>query len=233
MRRAPPPGTTRPAEGAHQHAPERAAQGLRPPVGELGGHAVLLRPPGLDRGASTRRPRPTRPPAAIGRTVLRGSYPWPLDAERRREPERPAGRGHAARVAHPRPGPVRLLHHAGRLRRAADEHQPDADPVRLDRRRASRSTASRSSRGASGVLVPLKQPLGGLVAPMLDAAGVLPMLAHGGPLLRQLRRRDRRRHGAGDALADARRAGHARRVHAGRRQGVRRRHERDGRLHRR
>ena len=60
--------------------------------------------------------------------------PVAAHAERRREPERPAGRGHAARVPHPRSGPVRLLHHAGRLRRAAHEHQPDAGPVRLGRR---------------------------------------------------------------------------------------------------
>ena len=40
-------GTTRPAEGATERAPEREPQGVRAPVGELGRHAVLRLP--LDR----------------------------------------------------------------------------------------------------------------------------------------------------------------------------------------
>ena len=44
--------------------------------------------------------------------------------------------------------------------------------------------------------------------------------------------RDGRRHGAGDALADARRAGDVRRVHAGHREGLLRDHDRDGDLDR-
>ena len=79
-----------------------------------------------------------------GRTVLRGSYPWPLGPERRRGVQR-AGRRHAAGLADPRSGAVRLLHPAVRVHRAARAPRRSGTSARS--RRAWPTTASAWSRG--------------------------------------------------------------------------------------
>ncbi len=196
------------------------------------GRACGTSPPSSTRSwRSTRRPRPTsrrrhgRPdgPARL--------LPVAADAERRREPERPAGRRHAARVAHPRPGPVRLLHHAGRLRHAADEH-------RARRRSSAGSVAERLA--IHGIKV---EPWGQRRARAAQAAAARPGRPAAG---RGVRAADAsRRRSATTATATAGPVGgtvpatlsltlgapgHVRRVHAGRGQGVRRRHRRDRHL---
>ena len=89
-------GATRPAEGGTQLAGQPQPQGLRAPVGELGGPCGTSTPACRRSGPRSRSRSRSRPATSPARTVLRGSYPWPLGPERRREPERPARRRHAA-----------------------------------------------------------------------------------------------------------------------------------------
>ena len=168
------------AEERHQHARRGARRGAAPPVrpraartrapnehrkvygapvGELGGHAVLQRPPGRRSWRSTRRPRPTRRRRHVGqRTVLRGSYPWPLTPSVGENPNDQPDVDTPLASPDPRPGAVRLLHPAGRVRRCRARASA--------RRRSSRRVAERLAihgikvePQAGGVLVPLKQPL--------------------------------------------------------------------------
>jgi predicted deacylase len=111
----------------------------------------------------------------INRTVLRGSYPWPLvpsvGANPNDQPD--VDTPIAERILNPAP--------CGYFMTQADYTAPrtSISPTPIQ----SGSIADRLAihgikvvPWGSGVLVPLKQPLGGLVAPMLDAASVLPLL---------------------------------------------------------
>ena len=162
-------GNTRPAEGASNSRAEREPQGLRPPVGELGGHAVLQRPQRPDRGAqqgvrggyqpgdtsrarrscaAPTRGRSSRASARTRTTSRTSTRRWPRGSSTRRRAgtssRRPSTRCRARAISRRR--------RPGRQRRAAP-----GDPRHQGRA------------AAGGVLVPLRQPLRGLIAPILDA----------------------------------------------------------------
>ena len=140
------PGTTRPAEGGTNTRPNENRKAYAHLWENWEGfryfYAKLDSIVALNKASAT-----FQTGQLLNRTVLRGSYPWPSVP--------PVGVGtNAPDVDTPLaerildPAPVRLLHDAGRLRRAADQHQPDADPVRLDRVAPGDPRHHRSSRGA-------------------------------------------------------------------------------------
>jgi predicted deacylase len=110
----------------------------------------------------------------VNRTVLRGSYPWPEVP--------PVGVGNnapdvdtplAERILNPAP--------CGYYMTQADYEAPrtSISPTPISSGSIAERLAIHGVKvlpWGQGVLVPLKQPLGGLVAPMLDSAAVLPML---------------------------------------------------------
>ncbi|MBE2320460.1 succinylglutamate desuccinylase/aspartoacylase family protein [Solirubrobacter sp. CPCC 204708] len=168
------PGTTRPAEGGTN----TRANENRKAYAHLWEnweayryfYAKLNQITALNKASEAFQTRQT-----LNRTVLRGSYPWPLvphvgaNPDDQPDVDTPL----AARILDPAP--------CGYYMTQADYEAPRTSisptPIQAG------SIASRLAihgikvvPWGQGVLVPLKQPLGGLVAPMLDAAGVLPML---------------------------------------------------------
>jgi predicted deacylase len=168
------PGTTRPAEGgtntraneqrkAYGHLWENW-EGFRYFYAKLDSIVAVNKASAAYQAGDT-----------IKRTVLRGSYPWPLTPSVGANPnDQPdVDTPIAERILDPNP--------CGYFITQADYTAPrtciSPTPVQAG------SIADRLAihgikvvPWGSGVLVPLKQPMGGLVAPMLDAAGVLPML---------------------------------------------------------
>ncbi|MDA0179592.1 M14 family zinc carboxypeptidase [Solirubrobacter phytolaccae] len=111
----------------------------------------------------------------VNRTVLRGSYPWPLvpsvGANPNDQPD--VDTPLAERILNPSP--------CGYFMTLADYNAPRSSisPTPIQAGSIAERLAIHGIKvvpWGNGVLVPLKQPLGGLVAPMLDAASVLPFL---------------------------------------------------------
>ena len=142
------PGTTRPAEGGTQHAARTSSARPTATCGRTGRACGTSTPAWTGSWPSTRRPRPSRPPVATGRTVLRGSYPWPLRRSSART--RTTSRTWTRRSRHASWTRARAATTSRRpttTRRARASARRRSSPARS--LRASRSTASRSSRGAA------------------------------------------------------------------------------------
>ena len=183
---------------------------------------------------STRRPRPTRPRDAPTRTVLRGSYPWPLTPSVGANPnDQPdVDTPLAARILDPGPCGYYIPQAEYDMPRTSTEATTAVPAGSVAERLAIHGIKVEPQAG--GVLVRLKQPLRGLIAPLLDSASVLPMHGDGpAPLPVPAGRRPGRRHGAGDPGPDPRPGRAVRPVHPGRGQGVHRQLQRDDRLDRR
>ena len=225
------PGTTRPAEGGTNTRPNEQ----RKAYGHLWENWEGLRyfNARLDRIVAINKASAAFQTAGgTGKTVLRGSYPWPLTPSVGENPnDQPdVDTPLASRILDPGP--------CGYFITQADYDAPrtSISPTPIQ----SGSIASRLAihgitvkPWGSGVLVPLKQPMGGLVAPMLDAAGVLPMLR---TAVRYYGNCDGGTVGGTVPATLSLTLGAPATLGAftpGVAQGVRRRHERDGRLHRR
>jgi len=168
------PGTTRPAEGgtntraneqrkAYGHLWENW-EGLRYFNARLASIVALNKASAAYQAGDT-----------IKRTVLRGAYPWPLTPSVGENPnDQPdVDTPLAERILDPRP--------CGYFITQADYTAPrtSISPTPVQAGSVEQRLAIHGIKvvpWGSGVLVPLKQPMGGLVAPLLDAAGVLPML---------------------------------------------------------
>ena len=161
-------GTTRPGRGRDQRPPERAPQGLRPPVGELGGHAVLRRPHGpivaLNKASAAYQSGDT-----ATRTVLRGSYPWPLTPSVGANPnDQPdVDTPLASRILDPGPCGYFIPQAEYDMPRMSTEATTPVPAGSVAERLAIHGIKVEPQAG--GVLVRLKQPLRGLIAPLLDS----------------------------------------------------------------
>ena len=110
---------------------------------------------------------------ATGRTVLRGAYPWPLTPSVGANPnDQPdVDTPLASRILDPTP--------CGYFIPQAEYDGPRIEPERNDFGSVAERLADHGIKvepQAGGVLVRLKQPLRGLIAPMLDSESVLPMI---------------------------------------------------------
>ncbi|MDA0168920.1 M14 family zinc carboxypeptidase [Solirubrobacter taibaiensis] len=168
------PGTTRPAEGGTNTRPNEQ----RKAYGHLWENWEGLRyfAAGLDRIVNINKASAAYQTAGgNGRTVLRGSYPWPLTPSVGANPnDQPdVDTPLASRILNPGP--------CGYYMTTADYNAPrtSISPTPVQAGSIATRLAVHGIKvlpWGQGVLVPLKQPMGGLVAPMLDADGVLPML---------------------------------------------------------
>ena len=181
--------------------------------------------------ASTRRRSRTRPATRHRPDGPARLLPVAADRRASARTRTTAGRGHAAGLADPRSGAVRLLHPAGRVHGAADRARGDNDFGTVAQRLAIHGIQVEPQAG--GVFVPLRQPLRGLIAPILDSEAVLPMIetaaarataSAGAPVGGTVPATLSLTLGAPATL---------RAVHAGRGQGVHREHHRQRDLHRR
>ena len=180
-------------------------------MGELGEHAVLRRPHDHDPRPTRRRvggvpdrQRHRHGRCCAARTRGRRSRASARARTTSRTSTRRWRRGSSTRrraaTSSPRPSTRRRARARGRRRRQAGSvaQRLAIHGIKVEPR-------------AGGVFVPLRQPLRGLIAPILDSEAVLPMIETAQRRVLLPRGRTGRRHGAGDAVADAGRAGELRR----------------------
>ena len=208
-------GATRPAEGGTNSPRQRASQGLRAPVGELGGAALHERPPAADPGARSRTRSRTRPATSsagarccAGPTCGRWSRGW----ARTRTTSPTSTRRLPSRILDPAPCGYFIPQSEYTMARTATS-------ARSRQRLADHGIKVEPQAG--GVLVPLQQPYArpGRADPRLRR-GAADDHHRAAALLVPEDRPAGRRHGPGDAVARARRAGRVRAVHARRGEGL-------------